>query len=135
MTKTRPSRPIPNDVALIDKNGEPGGEVVEDVAAPEDMTFADWCAEAEPWYIDRAARPGEFTAFEAIQDAPARIRNPRNPNWPGLFMPKLHDRGYVDYARDGFGRELFTTSKKPESGGSGVRVWVGVEAMRKVTAA
>lgn len=131
MTKTRTSRPIPGDTALIDRHGQPGGEVVE----PEDATFADWCTEAEPWYIDRASKPGTFTAFGAIKDAPQRIRNPKNPNWPGMYMSRFHKDGYVEYALDRHGQEMFTTSEKPETAGSIVRVWVGVEAVRKAAAA
>lgn len=131
MTKTRTSRPIVGDTALIDRHGQPGGEVIEADAAPEDMTYTDWCFEAEPWYISRAAEPGTFTAFGAIKDAPCRVRNPKNQNWPGMLMIRFHKVGYVEYAFDRYGQEMFTTSEKPESGGSAVRLWVGVEAAQK----
>jgi hypothetical protein len=131
MSKTHASRPIVGDTALIDKHGQPGGEIIEADAAPENMTFADWCFEAEPWYIDRASNPGWFTAFSAIKDAPKRIRDPKSRNWPGMYMSRFHTDGYVEYAFDNNGREMFTTSEKPESGGSAVRLWVGVEAARK----
>jgi len=135
MPNSRTSRPIRGDVALIDRHGQPGGETVEDAPAPESITFAEWCVEAEPFYIGRGAEPGEFTAWEAIKDAPLRVRNPRNSNWPGMFMHRLHVEGYFEYALDDYGQEKFTTSEKPESGGSAVRVWVGVEAKRKRAAA
>jgi hypothetical protein len=130
-TRTRASHPIKGDVALIDKHGEPGGETIEDAVEPENMTFADWCNEAEPYYIDRASKPGTFTSWSAIKDAPEQVRNPRSPNWPGMYMHRFHDRGYVVYALDEHGHEMFTPSEKPETGGSIVRVWVGVEAKRR----
>lgn len=126
---------LPGQQALINTSDLPEGAIVKSATADGDMTFADWCDEAEPWYIDRASKPGTFTSWSAIKDAPARVRNPRSPNWPGMYMSRFHDRGYVEYARDKYGQEIFTPSEKPETGGSIVRVWVGVEAMRKAAAA
>lgn len=126
---------LPGQQALIATADLPEGAVIETATDAADMTFADWCNEAEPYYIDRASKPGTFTSWSAIKDAPDRVRNPRSPNWPGMYMHRFHDRGYVEYALDEHGHEMFTPSEKPETGGSIVRVWVGIEAGRKAAAA
>ena len=135
------SRPIVGDTALIDRHGQPGGETVEATTpaestpdSTESASFAEWRDEASPYFIARAAEPGRFTAFDCIKDAPPAVRNPANRNWPGLLMAQLHHDGVVEHAM-AFGLRLFDTSHRPESGGSAVSVWVGVEGQRKEAAA
>lgn len=122
---------IPGQMALIDRADLPKGAIADPVAA-DCESFADWSNEARPYFTDRANLPGRFTAFDCIKDAPLKVRNPRNRNWPGLLMARLHDEGVVEHAM-AFGLRLFDTSHRPESGGSAVSVWVGTAA--KATAA
>lgn len=130
------STPLPTDIALIDTSDLPQGSVAgpDDTGADGYESFAEWRAEAAPYFILRAAEPGRFTAFDCIRDAPLRIRNPRSDKWPGILMAQLHHEGVVEHAM-AFGLRLFDTSHRPESGGSAVSVWVGVEAGRKAAAA
>jgi len=127
---------MPGQQALIDRSDLPEGSVAnpDDDDADRCESFAEWRAEAAPYFILRAAEPGRFTAFDCIRDAPLRIRNPRSDKWPGILMAQLHHEGVVEHAM-AFGLRLFDTSHRPESGGSAVSVWVGVEAGRKAGAA
>lgn len=133
MTKTVE---MPGQQALIDRSDLPEGSVAgpDATAADSYESFAEWRAEAAPYFILRAAEPGRFTAFDCIREAPLRIRNPRSHNWPGLLMAQLHHEGVVEHAM-AFGLRLFDTSHRPESGGSAVSVWVGVGGAQKVAAA
>lgn len=122
MTKSAP--PIPGQTALIERDALPEGSIRE----PDPIAcYADWTIEVEPYLVARAAIPGRFTYFDAVKDAPAHIRNAPNRCWPGLYMSSLHGRGIVEYAFDQHGERQWDTSHKPESGGSAVAVWVGVE--------
>lgn len=124
MTKSVPH--VPGQTALIDRDELPEGSIRE----PNPITcYADWTAEAEPYLLDRASRPGQFTYFDAVKDAPAHVRNAPNRCWPGLYTSSLHSRGVLEYALDLHGNRVWDTSHKPESGGSAVAVWVGVEGM------
>lgn len=118
---------LPGQQALIDRTELPEGAVIE----PEDAydCYADWAAAAEPYILARASQPGAFTFYAALKDAPKPVQNPASSNWQGLLATALHAGGYLAYALDeNSGRERWTPSEKPESGGSGVRVWVGTAA-------
>jgi hypothetical protein len=127
---------LPGQQALIARDELPEGAVAkpDDTGADRCESFAEWRAEAAPYFILRAAEPGRFTAFDCIRDAPARIRNPRSDKWPGILMAQLHHEGVVEHAM-AFGLRLFDTSHRPASGGSAVSVWVGVEGAAKAGAA
>lgn len=118
---------FPGQTALIDAADLPPGAVVE----PDDAytCYADWAAAAEPYILARASRPGAFTFYAALKNAPKAVRDPASSNWQGLLATALHNGGYLGYALDEeSGRERWTPSEKPESGGSGVRMWVGTAA-------
>lgn len=104
----------------------PPGAVVES----EDTytCYADWAAAAEPYILARASQPGAFTFYAALKDAPKAVRDPSTSRWQGRLAVALHDAGHLAYALDRYGSERWTPSEKPESGGSGVRVWVGTAA-------
>lgn len=116
---------MPGQQALIEPSDLPAGTVVE----PEDAydCYADWAAAAEPYILARASRPGPFTFYAALRDAPKPIRDPASSRWQGLLAIALHGGGYLEYAVES-GHERWTPSEKAESGGSGVRVWVGTAA-------
>lgn len=129
MTK---SRPIVGDTALIDRNGQPGGETVEapkhDADTTAYATYAEWAEAARPYLLDQASKPGAFTTFEALAAAPKNVREPSNPHWPGRLTVELHDEGAIEYARDVHGTERWSKSHRPKTAKSGVRVWVGTAA-------
>ena len=115
---------MPGQQALIDL---PPGAVIE----PEDTytCYADWATAAESYILARASKPGAFTFYAALKDAPKAVRDPSSSHWQGLLATALHGGGYLAYALDEeSGRERWTPSEKPESGGSGVRMWVGTAA-------
>lgn len=118
---------LPGQQALIERAELPEGAVHAPADAAE-SSYADWAMDAEIYVLRRASESGSFTFFDAVKDAPATVRNPSSPKWPGLLTARLHHEGHIDYARDSHGTERWDTSHRPASGGSGVRVWVGTAA-------
>lgn len=118
---------MPNSVEM------PGQQALMDLPAsttqaPETATessYADWAADAAVYILRRASQPGPFTFFDALIEAPADVKNPASPKWPGRLAVALHAEGHIEYARDMHGTERWDMSHRPKSSHSGVRVWVG----------
>jgi hypothetical protein len=123
MTKTRPSRPIPNDVALIDRSDLPEGSVLAASDNPV-ATRIEWEQKAIPLIEQYALRPG-VDGFQIAEAATAMdIDTPPDPahDW-GRLATRMRMEGSLEAAG-------VAEAKRRTCNRSLLRLWRATEALR-----
>lgn len=106
----RYGRPVPGDNALI-----PLAECGP-IAVAGNADRDAWEALAETAILAHAATGAAFTTYDVARDH--QLPDPPNHHHWGQLMHRLHDQGLIVPVD-------WTTSRRPTSNSSGVRVWLG----------